>query len=157
MDGLKHVLKDKTAVFIGSSGVGKSTLINKLLGEDHFLTSAIRMGDAQGRHTTVSRELMRLDNGGKVIDTPGIRIVSSYFVPETDFEDILNLSEGCRFHDCKHQSEPGCLVQKAIQTGELDPTRFAQYQKAMKLNAHNQKRERERVMIQTNRLSHRKD
>ncbi|MBN2503795.1 MAG: ribosome small subunit-dependent GTPase A, partial [Bacilli bacterium] len=146
---LKDYLKNKTAVFIGSSGVGKSTIINKIIGEEHFQTNDIRMGDDQGRHTTVSRELLRLENGGKVIDTPGIRIVSSYFVPENDFEDIMNLAEGCRFNDCRHEGEPGCMVQKAIQTGELDPGRFFQYQKAMKLNEHNRKRELERARIQS--------
>ena len=156
MEMLKSIIKDKTVVFIGNSGVGKSTLINQLLGEDRLLTNTIRIGDAQGRHTTVSRELIRLDNGGKVIDTPGIRIVSSYLVSETDFEDIFALSEGCRYRDCQHQREPGCRVQQAIQTGELDPGRYQQYLKAMKQCAYNLQRERERAMIQERTNSHRK-
>lgn len=156
MEMLKSVIKDKTAVFIGSSGVGKSTLINQLLGEERLLTNTIRIGDAQGRHTTVSRELIRLDNGGKVIDTPGIRIVSAYLVSETDFADILSLSEGCRYRDCQHQREPGCRVQQAIQIGELDPGRYQQYQKAMKQSAYNHQRERERAMIQERTNSRRK-
>jgi len=157
IDMLKSIIKDKTAVFIGSSGVGKSTLINQLLGDDRLQTNTIRMGDAQGRHTTVSRELIRLDNGGKVIDTPGIRIVSSYLVSETDFEDILALSEGCRYRDCQHQREPGCRVQQAIHSGELDPGRFQQYQKALKQSAYNREREHERLMIQERINSRRKD
>jgi ribosome biogenesis GTPase len=152
---LKKILANKTAVFTGSSGVGKSTIINKLINEEHFKTNLIRMSDAQGRHTTVNRELINLDNGGKVIDTPGIRIVSSYFVSEESFEDILSLSEGCHFADCKHQKEPGCMVRKALNTGLLDYERFNQYIKAMKYSRFNQKREAERARLLNKRLKRR--
>lgn len=144
---MNEVIGTKTAVFIGSSGVGKSTLINQLLDEDHFKTNLIRLSDAQGRHTTVNRELVKLKNGGKVIDTPGIRIVSSYFVSEEHFEDIISLSEGCFFSDCKHQREPGCMVQKAIIDGELDFERLQQYEKAIKLHNFHKRREIERQKI----------
>jgi len=147
IEKISNIIQTKTAVFIGSSGVGKSSLINQLIGEEHFKTNLIRLSDAQGKHTTVSRELVKLKSGGKVIDTPGIRIVSSYFVSEENFEDILSLSEGCYFSDCKHNKEPGCMVQKAIQTGQLELERFLQYKKAMKLDNFHKQRELERQRI----------
>ena len=149
---IKELVKDKTSCFIGSSGVGKSTIINQLLNEDHFKTNLIRMSDAQGRHTTVNRELVHLENGGKVIDTPGIRIVSSYFVSEESFEDILSLSEGCYYNDCTHTKEPGCMVKKALDTGELDYERFNQYKKAMRFNRFTRIRELQRERMQNKRL-----
>ena len=147
LDLIQTIINKNTAVFIGSSGVGKSTIINHLIGEEHFKTSQIRLSDAQGRHTTVNRELIQLKSGGKVIDTPGIRIVSSYFVSEEAFEDIQSLSEECYFSDCKHIQEPGCMVQKAISDGELDTERFEQYLKGMKLNAFHKQRELERTRM----------
>ncbi len=147
LDLIQTIINKNTAVFIGSSGVGKSTIINHLIGEEHFKTSQIRLSDAQGRHTTVNRELIQLKSGGKVIDTPGIRIVSSYFVSEEAFEDIQSLSEECYFSDCKHIQEPGCMVQKAISDGELDTERFEQYLKVMKLNAFHKQRELERTRM----------
>ena len=144
---LKNRINDNTAVFLGSSGVGKSTLINAILGEEHFLTNEIRLSDAQGRHTTVNRELIRLDSGGAVIDTPGIRIISSYFVSEEQFEDIVSLGEGCRFGDCTHKKEPGCMVQKALADGTLDPEHLRQYEKALKMNRFHRNREMQRVRM----------
>jgi ribosome biogenesis GTPase len=149
---IKNDLKNKTAVFIGSSGVGKSTLINTLIGEEYLKTKDIRISDAQGRHTTVNRELIELDNNTKVIDTPGIRIVSSYFVSENEFEDILALSEGCRFKNCSHENEPGCMVQQALDTGVLSIDRWQQYQKVLRLNKFNKRREKERERILTKRI-----
>jgi ribosome biogenesis GTPase len=144
LDLIEETIKDQTAVFIGSSGVGKSTIINHLLGDDHFKTNEIRLSDAQGRHTTVNRELLKLKSGGKVIDTPGIRIITSYFVDEASFEDILLLSEGCRYNDCKHEFEPGCMIKKALRNNELDWNRYNQYLKAIKTNEYNQKKELEK-------------
>ncbi len=150
---LKDDLKGQTAVFIGSSGVGKSTLINRVIGHEHFKTNDIRISDAQGRHTTVNRELIELDNGAKLIDTPGIRIVSSYVVSENEFEDIMSLSEGCKYNDCTHDSEPGCMIRQALDTGELTEDRWHQYQKAMRLNKFNKQREIERERIINKRLN----
>ena len=144
---MSSLTKDKTSVFIGSSGVGKSTIINGLIGKDYLETKSIRVSDAQGMHTTVNRELIKLDNGGKVIDTPGLRIISSYFVDESSFEDILSISEGCMFNDCTHTVEPGCMIKKSIHDGILDAGRFNQYNKAMKLNAYNLAREKQRQKI----------
>lgn len=149
---IKNDLKNKTAVFIGSSGVGKSTLINTLIGEEYLKTKDIRMSDAQGRHTTVNRELIELENNTKVIDTPGIRIVSSYFASENEFEDIIALSEGCRFKNCLHENEPGCMVKQALDTGELGIDRWLQYQKVLRLNKFNKRREKERERILNKRI-----
>jgi ribosome biogenesis GTPase len=147
MELIKELIQDKVSCIIGASGVGKSTIINNLLGEDHFKTKDIRLSDAQGRHTTVNRELITLDNGGKIIDTPGIRIVTSYFSNEEGFEDISLLAEGCRYSDCKHEKEPGCMVKKALHTGELDYERYQQYKKSERVTKYNQKRELERARM----------
>ena len=155
MMSLKTEIKDKTVVLIGSSGVGKSSVINALMGIDHFKTKDIRIKDAQGRHTTVNRELIELDHGAKIIDTPGIRIVSSYQVSEENFEDIINLSKGCRFQDCKHDKEPGCMIRKALDSGEIDASRWLQYQKAIRLNAYNKQRETERERMREKQASKR--
>ncbi len=149
---LKQSLVNQTAVFIGSSGVGKSTLINAMMGEDYFKINTIRMSDAQGRHTTVNRELIELEQGIKLIDTPGIRIVSSYFVSENEFDDIKALSEGCKYRNCSHTDEPGCMVQYALDTGALSDDRWQQYLKAMKRNAFNKQREIERERIMNKRM-----
>ncbi|MBN2540524.1 MAG: ribosome small subunit-dependent GTPase A [Bacilli bacterium] len=149
---LRQIVGNKTTVFIGSSGVGKSTLINELIGEQYLETKSIRLKDAQGRHTTVNRELIRLESGGSVIDTPGIRIVSSYFVDEQNFEDIQALSEGCMFNDCTHTVEPGCMVQKSLIDGTLDEERYNQYRKAVRLNRFNQSREKQRLRMLEKKL-----
>ena len=145
IENLRMVMKGLTSVFIGSSGVGKSTLINSLLATDYLKTNEIRLSDAQGRHTTVSRELIKLDEQTAVIDTPGIRIVNAYGIDEYNFEDILSLGEGCKFRDCRHESETGCMVQKAIETGLLEEERLDAYNKAIKVNDYIKKREIERA------------
>ena len=145
IENLRMVMKGLTNVFIGSSGVGKSTLINSLLAKDYLKTNDIRLSDAQGRHTTVSRELIKLDETTAVIDTPGIRIVNAYGIDEYNFEDILLLKEGCKFRDCQHESETGCMVQKAIDDGLLEKERLDAYNKAMKVNDYIKKREIERA------------
>lgn len=118
-----------TASFIGSSGVGKSTLINRLAGEERLATSEIRK-DGKGRHTSTRRELVVLPQGGIVIDTPGMRElgIESVNLAKT-FSDIDDLIANCRFRDCTHTSEPGCAVREAIETGALDTRRFENYQK----------------------------
>ncbi|MDD3477410.1 MAG: ribosome small subunit-dependent GTPase A [Candidatus Izemoplasmatales bacterium] len=152
---IREAIGMKTAVLIGSSGVGKSTILNRLLGEERFDTKTIRMSDAQGRHTTVNREMVQLDGGGAVIDTPGIRVVSSYIVDEGVFEDVTSLSEGCLFRDCTHTVEPGCMVIKAIEDGTMEEERFEQFQKATKLNDYYRRREQARNRIIEHRLKKR--
>jgi len=144
---LKNLMHGLTSVFIGSSGVGKSTLINHFLEEDYLKTNDIRLSDAQGRHTTVSRELIKIDEVTAVIDTPGIRIVNSYNLEENSFQDIKDLSEGCKFRDCTHEKEVGCMVKKAIDEGLLDPIRFDVYKKALRISRYAKKREFERQII----------
>ncbi|MGD9140898.1 MAG: ribosome small subunit-dependent GTPase A [bacterium] len=122
----------KTAVLLGSSGVGKSTLINRLLGMERQATGEVREADGRGRHVTTSRELVMLPGGGVLIDTPGLRELQMWADEDSvkgSFEDIEALAGGCRFRDCTHESEPGCAVKQAIESGDLDDKRFSSYKK----------------------------
>lgn len=124
-----YISAGRTIAFIGSSGVGKSTLVNTLIGEDVIRTSGLR-NDGQGRHTTTRREAILLPAGGVLIDTPGMRELGLDSADiDRAFSDIEELSSQCRFSDCKHESEPGCAVQAAITSGELDEARLASYRK----------------------------
>lgn len=122
----------QTVAFVGSSGVGKSTLINTLLDDDQQLTGGIREDDAKGRHTTTSRQMFMLPAGAWIIDTPGMREInigaSEEGVREV-FADIETLAAGCRFRDCAHERESGCAVRQALATGELDERRLRNYRK----------------------------
>ncbi len=121
----------QTACFVGSSGVGKSTMINALIGEQRLATNAVREGDQKGRHTTTHRELFVLPDGGMVIDTPGMRELQLMEEAgiESAFPDIEKLAVKCRFADCSHESEPGCAVRTAVDNGDLDPERLDNYLK----------------------------
>lgn len=127
-----YLKKGETVGLLGSSGVGKSTLVNFLLGEDILRTNKIREGDDQGKHTTTHRELIALPNGGLIIDTPGMRELQVWEVDDglsNLFEDIIQLSDQCRFNDCLHRNEPGCAVQEAIKQEKLHPERLHNYNK----------------------------
>lgn len=125
-----YIAKSKTIAFIGSSGVGKSTLINRLMGQDVLITKEIREDDDRGRHTTTHRQLLLLPNGGIVIDTPGMRELQLYAgnLPKA-FEDIAELSAKCKYKDCSHITEPDCAVRNAIEAGDLSEKRFENYVK----------------------------
>ena len=121
-----------TVVFLGSSGVGKSSLVNALAGEEIMAVSAIREDDSKGRHTTTHRQLIRLQSGVMIIDTPGMRELGMWDVSEglsDAFSDVEAFLGRCRFSDCKHEKEPGCAIKAAIAAGELDLSRWESYQK----------------------------
>lgn len=130
-----YIKPGHTVAFLGSSGVGKTTVINRLLGEERFETKETsELGD-RGRHTTTNRELILLPGGGIVIDTPGMRefhILDADEGLDTTFNDIHSLSEGCRFSDCTHTAEPGCAVLEAMENGSLKEERYNNYVKLKK-------------------------
>lgn len=131
-DILALIQPAQTAILLGSSGVGKSTLTNKILGRNVQTTSEVRKSDSTGRHTTVHRELFMLPNGGILIDTPGIRELQLWGKEENlevAFADIIELTEKCKYANCRHEKEKGCAVHKALANGTLDKKHYANYLK----------------------------
>jgi ribosome biogenesis GTPase len=130
---LAWLMPGKTVVLFGSSGVGKSTIVNALLGEDRQATRAVREHDHRGKHTTTQRELIILPSGALLVDTPGIRELGLLGGEEDAlgeaFADIESLLAGCAFADCAHRTEPGCAVKAALASGELAPERLGSYLK----------------------------
>lgn len=133
LDSLEAALTaGSTAVFIGPSGVGKSSLINALLGENRLAIGGVREADGKGRHTTTSRQLFALPSGALVIDTPGTRelgLIADESALALSFPEIESLSESCRFRDCQHEREPKCAVRAAVDDGRLAADRFNSYHK----------------------------
>jgi len=146
----------QTAALIGSSGVGKSTILNRLLGDERQATNAVRASDSRGRHTTTTRQLFRMPGGWLLMDLPGLREVQLWANPdqatagldanlEASFDDIQALAQNCRFRDCTHNAEPGCAVTSA----NIDPARLANYQKMQKELAHLERKTNPRLAKET--------
>jgi ribosome biogenesis GTPase len=132
---MEFITPGKTAILLGSSGVGKSTLTNQLLGREAQATNTVRESDDTGRHTTVHRELFVLPNGGLLVDTPGIRELQLWGTEDDlygNFDDIDRLTHQCTFNTCQHGTDEGCAVQRALKTGLLTEEKFAAYLKMKK-------------------------
>ncbi len=143
-DGVQRLLPwcgpGQTLAFVGSSGVGKSTLVKTLTGQDQIATRGIREDDAKGRHTTSGRDLYHLANGAWLVDTPGMRELSLADVKDgldAVFADLVELAQACRFRDCEHEVEPGCAITAAIARGEIDADRVQRWKKLVAEDAFN--------------------
>lgn len=154
---LDQVKPGETCVLIGSSGVGKSSLVNTFLHEDRMATQAIREADDQGRHTTSHRQLVLLPGGQLLLDTPGIRevgLIDAEDGLDAVFDDVELLTRSCRFNDCGHANEPGCAVKAAIADGSLEPERWEHFQKlTLELAAAEKKAQRVAKDVEKRRLA----
>ncbi|MDY6968254.1 MAG: ribosome small subunit-dependent GTPase A [Spirochaetota bacterium] len=141
-NGVKDLLEPgKTYCLLGSSGVGKTTLINNLLGDVLFKTGTVRKNDGKGRHVTTSRQLIILDNGAMIIDTPGMRELGNFSIDsglENTFNEISELSYSCRYKDCTHTIEKGCAVLTALKDGLISIKRYENYMKMKKESIYNE-------------------
>ena len=155
LDQVSHYLSaGRTGALLGSSGVGKSTIINRLLGSDVQKTRDVRESDSKGRHTTSHRELVILPEGGLIIDTPGMRELQLWDVTEAvreTFDDVESLAGGCHFTNCRHRDEPRCAVKAAVERGSLAPGRLDSYLKLQDELAELGRQQQERAQIEEKR------
>ncbi len=155
LDAIRACIRDGlTAAFVGSSGAGKSTLINALVGEGRMPTGEVRARDGRGQHVTTHRQLVMLTGGGLLLDTPGMRELQLVDEDGIDsvFDDITELSERCRFRDCRHETEPGCAVKEAMESGDLSADRLEHYRKLVLEAQACERRHDERLRRQSERV-----
>jgi ribosome biogenesis GTPase len=151
-----YLTPGRTGALLGSSGVGKTTIINRLVGTDARRTRDVRESDSKGRHTTSNRELVVLPNGGLLIDTPGMREIQLWDVGSgvrETFEDVDGLAAGCHFSDCRHREEPRCAVKAAVEAGQMAPERLASYVKLQDELAYLARQQDERAILDHKRRS----
>jgi ribosome biogenesis GTPase len=155
VDGLRPYLgSGQTGALLGSSGVGKSSIVNRLIGHELLPTREVRAADSRGRHTSTARQLVLLPGHGVLIDTPGMRELQLWDASETiadTFADIEELAAACRFRDCRHTSEPGCAVRAAIAAGELPAVRLESFHKLAAEQAHQDRQKDERAQLDIKR------
>ncbi len=150
----RYLQPGRTVAILGSSGVGKSTLINRIVGRELLRTGGLTADARRGRHTTTNREMIVLPGGGLIIDTPGLREIQLWEAGEalgSAFPDIAALADGCRFGDCAHETEPRCAVRRAVEDGRLAPARLESYLKLQAEARHFTEKQDERAILQKKR------
>ena len=150
----RHLGFGQTGALLGSSGVGKSTIVNRLVGHDLLRTRDVRISDSHGRHTTTSRQLVMLPGAGVLIDTPGMRELQLWDTGDAfvgAFSDIVDLAASCRFRDCRHEAEPGCAVSAAVRDGTLAASRLESYLKLVREQEYETRRQDQRAQLEQKR------
>ncbi len=136
IDDVRDLVNDRTAIIVGQSGVGKSSIINALLGHEQQKTSGISGKTREGRHTTVNSVMLELPGGGRVIDSPGVRdyapVLDSIAAVERGFREIRDLGAGCQFHNCRHLQEPVCAVKQAVESNDVSERRYESYKRCLR-------------------------
>ncbi len=148
--------RGRTGALLGSSGVGKSTIVNRLVGYDLLATRQVRVADSRGRHTSTSRQMVLLPQHGILIDTPGMRELQLWETGDASadtFSEIHELASGCRFRNCGHESEPGCAVVSAVERGQLSALRLESYRKLRREQAHQHRLQDQRAQLDDKRRS----